>query len=93
MPFVWVAPTEAQWLLFAASGLLGFGAHFSIARSLALAEASAVAPIHYVRILWAIGIGVVFFGHLPDAWTLAGGALIIASGLYVISAGSRAVAS
>ena len=93
MPFVWVAPTAAQWLLFAASGLLGFAAHFSIARSLALAHASAVAPLHYVRILWAIGIGLVIFGHVPDAWTLAGSALIVASGLYVVGAGSRAVAS
>ncbi len=92
MPFVWVTPTAAQWLLFAASGLLGFAAHISIARSLALADASAVAPLHYVRILWAIGIGLVIFGHVPDAWTLAGSALIAASGLYVVRAGPRAVA-
>jgi len=94
MPFVWVAPTAPQWLLFLASGLLGFAAHFSIARSLTLADASAVAPLHYVRILWAIGIGFVIFGHVPDAWTLAGGTLIVASGLYVVgAAGPRAVAS
>ena len=93
MPFVWVAPSALQWLLFAVSGLLGFAAHFSIARSLALADASAVAPLHYVRILWAIGIGLMVFGHMPDAWTFAGGALIVASGLYVVGAGPRAVAS
>ncbi len=92
LPFVWVAPTAPQWLLFAASGLLGFAAHFSIARSLTLADASAVAPLHYVRIVWAIGIGLVIFGHVPDAWTLAGSALIVASGLYVVGAGPRAVA-
>ncbi len=89
MPFVWVAPTASQWLLFAATGLLGFTAHFSLARSLVLADASAVAPLHYVRLLWAIGIGLVVFGHVPDAWTLAGGALIVASGVYVVGGGSR----
>ena len=89
MPFVWVAPTASQWLLFAATGLLGFTAHFSLARSLVLADASAVAPLHYVRLLWAIGIGLVVFGHAPDAWTLAGGALIVASGVYVVGGGSR----
>ncbi len=92
MPFVWVTPTALQWLLFAASGLLGFAAHFSIARSLALADVSAVAPLHYVRLLWAIGIGLVVFAHVPDAWTLAGGTLIVASGLYVVGVGSRTAA-
>ncbi len=89
MPFVWVAPTASQWLLFAATGLLGFAAHFSLARSLVLADASAVAPLHYVRLVWAIGIGLAIFGHVPDAWTLAGGAVIVASGLYVVGSRSR----
>ncbi len=89
MPFVWVAPTASQWLLFAATGLLGFVAHFSLARSLVLADASAVAPLHYVRLVWAIGIGFTIFGHVPDAWTLAGGAVIVASGLYVVGSRSR----
>lgn len=83
MPMVWVTPSAPQWLLFAASGLLGFTAHFSIARSMVLADASAVAPLHYVRLLWAIVIGFVVFSHVPDAWTLAGGGLIVASGIYV----------
>ena len=89
MPFVWAAPTASQWLLFAATGLLGFAAHFSLARSLVLADASAVAPLHYVRLIWAIGIGLAVFGHVPDAWTLAGGGLIVASGIYVTSIGAR----
>lgn len=89
MPLVWVTPTPGQWSLFALSGLLGFAAHFSIARSLTLADASAVAPLHYVRLLWAIGIGLVVFGHVPDAWTLTGGALIVASGIYVTGVGAR----
>jgi drug/metabolite transporter (DMT)-like permease len=84
MPAVWVTPTTPQWLLFAVSGLLGFVAHFSMARSLTLADASAVAPLHYVRLLWAIAIGVLVFRETPDAWTLAGGALIVASGIYVV---------
>jgi drug/metabolite transporter (DMT)-like permease len=89
MPFVWVAPTSSQWMLFAVTGLLGFAAHFSMARSLVLADASAVAPLHYVRLVWAIGIGLVVFGHVPDAWTLAGGALIVASGFYVVVGSTR----
>lgn len=83
LPFVWVTPTLAEVLVFAATGVLGFLAHFSIVRSLELADASTVAPLNYVRLVWAIGIGFVLFGDVPGAATLAGGAIIVASGLYV----------
>ena len=84
LPLVWIAPTPAECLLFAATGVLGFAAHFSIVRSLELADASTVAPLNYVRLVWAIGIGFALFGDLPGAATLAGGALIVASGLHVL---------
>lgn len=84
LPIVWIAPTPAECLVFAATGVLGFAAHFSIVRSLELADASTVAPLNYVRLVWAIGIGIAVFGDLPGAATLAGGAVIVASGLYVV---------
>lgn len=83
LPFVWVAPTLAECVIFAAAGVLGFAAHFSIVRSLEIADASTVAPLNYVRLVWAIGIGFVVFGDVPAPATLAGGAIIVASGLYV----------
>jgi drug/metabolite transporter (DMT)-like permease len=35
------------------------------------------------QIAWALLLGYLVFGDLPDAWMLAGGAVIVASGLYV----------
>ena len=84
LPAVWLPPTLGECLVFAATGVLGFAAHFSIVRSLELADASTVAPLNYVRLVWAIGIGFAVFGDLPGAATLAGGAIIVASGLYVV---------
>ena len=84
LPFVWSAPTPAECLVFAATGVLGFAAHFSIVRSLELADASRVAPLNYVRLVWAIGIGYAVFGDLPGTATLIGGTIIVASGLYVV---------
>ena len=84
LPFVWIAPTAAEWVVFAATGVLGFAAHFSIVRSLEIADASTVAPLNYVRLVWAIAIGFAVFGDLPGAATVAGGAIIVASGLYVL---------
>ena len=84
LPVVWIAPTPEECLVFAAAGVIGFAAHFSIVRSLEIAAASTVAPLNYVRLVWAIGIGFVVFGDVPGAATLAGGAIIVASGLYVV---------
>ena len=84
LPFVWVVPTPAECLVFAVAGVLGFAAHFSIVRSLELADASTVAPLNYVRLVWAICIGFVVFGDVPEAATFVGGAIIVASGLYVV---------
>ena len=47
-------------------------------------EVGAVTPFRYARLLFALILGVLVFGERPDAFTLAGGALIVASGLYTI---------
>ena len=35
--------------------------------------------------IWMITLGYVVFGDVPSHWTLAGAAIVIASGLYLIS--------
>jgi drug/metabolite transporter (DMT)-like permease len=34
--------------------------------------------------VWMIGLGYLVFGDVPNGWTLAGAAIVIASGLYLI---------
>ena len=48
-----------------------------------VAEATAVDPVDYVRLLIATGFGFVLFGELPDIWTLVGALIIISSTLYI----------
>ena len=43
-----------------------------------------VAPFRYTSLLWAIGLGFVAFGDLPDGWTLIGAATVVASGIYTL---------
>jgi drug/metabolite transporter (DMT)-like permease len=51
--------------------------------SLKLAAASVVVPYQYTLIVWAIVLGYVVFGDIPDPFTLLGGAVIISAGLYI----------
>jgi drug/metabolite transporter (DMT)-like permease len=64
-------------------GVFAFVALACINRSLTLAPASVVVPYQYTIIVWAIVLGYIFFGDLPDAFTLAGAGIIVAGGLYI----------
>lgn len=80
-------------------GLLAFMACFGFVGNLLVilayrrAEAGVVAPMQYSQILWASGYGWLFFGELPDRATALGAAVIIGSGLYILSRERRARAS
>ncbi len=87
LPFamrVWVWPeTLTQWLVVISIG--GFGAlgHICATQAHRLADASVLAPMIYTQVFWAALVGVVFFASWPTIWTLCGGLIIIASGLYI----------
>jgi drug/metabolite transporter (DMT)-like permease len=53
--------------------------------ALRLADASAIAPISYVRLVFAAGFGVVLFNELPDGWLALGAALIVGSASAVVT--------
>ena len=48
------------------------------------AEASVIAPFEYTTLIWALSIGWYAFGDLPDWFALAGGLVVVASGIIVI---------
>ncbi len=81
-PFVWVWPDAVGWSLLVAIAILGSAAHFTLIKALEFWEAGALQPYSYTLLVWAVVIGFVVFGHMPDGWTLAGAAIVIASGLY-----------
>ena len=56
---------------------------FCVNRSLKLAPASVVVPYQYTMLIWAIALGYLVFGDVPDAPMLVGSAIIVASGLYI----------
>ncbi|OCP10247.1 MULTISPECIES: DMT family transporter [unclassified Ensifer] len=65
----------------AASVLLMLG-YQTIVLAMRAGDISVIAPFRYTSLIWSILIGIFFFAEVPDAWMLAGVAVIIGSGLY-----------
>jgi drug/metabolite transporter (DMT)-like permease len=82
-PFGWITPSPRDLALLSLFGVLSIIALACVNRSLKLAPASVVVPYQYTLIVWAIVLGYVVFGDVPDAFTLSGAVIIIASGLYI----------
>ena len=69
--------------LIVVTGLLGTLGHFTFILAFQRAPASALTPFTYIHLVWATLIGWIVFGNFPDAWTLAGMAVIAGSGLLI----------
>jgi len=82
-PLSWVTPTAYDMIFLSGFGAISIVALFCINRSLKLAPASVVVPYQYTLILWGVLFGWRFFGAVPDVFTLAGAAIIVAAGLYI----------
>ena len=86
-PFNWVEPTLMGWRLLILNGLLGAMGHYLLIRALALAPASTLQPFSYTLVFWAIVIGFIIFGDLPDGLTLLGAVVVLGAGIYASDAG------
>jgi drug/metabolite transporter (DMT)-like permease len=80
---VWDWPAWSLWPWLVTMGAVGSAGHFCFTRSLALADASAVMPYDYTRLLFVAGIGWIAFGEFPDGWTWVGAAVIAAATVYI----------
>jgi len=79
----WV-PMQPQhtWVL-AGLAISGFLGQMAIAEAFRHGQAAAIAPFEYSALAWALVLDWAFWQATPDAWTLGGGALIVASGLWL----------
>jgi drug/metabolite transporter (DMT)-like permease len=77
-----VAPSVQGYGLLFAALIIGVSAYYALTLSMRLGDVAVVTPFRYVRLVFALFIGVTVFHEQPDAWTLGGAAIIILSGLY-----------
>ncbi len=72
------------WLLITASIAIGVFAYYGIVAAMRVGEVSFVTPFRYSRLIFAMIIGISFFGERPDTLTILGGIVIVASGIYTV---------
>jgi drug/metabolite transporter (DMT)-like permease len=74
---------EHAWILcgIAVTGFLG---QLSITQAFRHGEASAIAPFEYSALAWGLAIDWLLWHTLPDGWMLAGAAIIVGSGIYLV---------
>lgn len=78
-------PQDAlHWFIVLMLGVFGGVGHYALIQAYRRATTTALAPYPYSQIVWMICLGWLVFRQFPDRWTLAGAAIIVASGLYII---------
>lgn len=77
-------PIRGLALLVAASVLLASGYQLSMLALRSGAEYSVIGSFRYASALWALGIGYVIWGDVPNMLAMMGIAVIVASGLYLL---------
>lgn len=87
--FAWRWPGMRDLLLLGAMGVLGTITQACYIKGMSEGDAAAMAPIDYTRLVFAIILGYLLFADVPNAMTLLGAAIIIASTLYITVRESR----
>ncbi len=82
VPFV--QPRGVVLLQLAAATLAGVTAYACLMKAMRTGEVAAVTPFRYTRLLFGIGIGVMFFDEKLNAAMFLGAGLIVLSGLFIL---------
>jgi drug/metabolite transporter (DMT)-like permease len=77
-------PMRGLGLLVAASILLASGYQFLMLALRSGAEYSVMGSFRYASVLWALGIGYVVWGDVPNTLAMLGIAVIVGAGLYIL---------
>ncbi len=82
LPFApWQWPSGEALLLIVASGVFVAGGFYCIVQGMRLGEISAVAPFRYGTMLWALLVGMVVWGEMPNFLAVIGILIVVTAGL------------
>lgn len=78
----WEPVTLTQVALLGAAAAIIIGGYVFSILAMRVGEVSFVAPFRYSILLWAIALGFIVFGDVPDTIAVIGAILIVGSGLF-----------
>jgi drug/metabolite transporter (DMT)-like permease len=82
--YFWQQATASEWLLLAAVAVVSYFGQKANIFAYKHGEASLLASLDYVRLLWATLFGFLIFDHLPGISTWFGAAIVIAAAIFTI---------
>ena len=80
----WAPITPRLWALIAGASVFIIGGYFFSVRVMRVGEITFIAPFRYTGLVWALVLGWVVFGDWPAPLTLAGAAIVVATGLFTL---------
>ncbi|MAY88650.1 MAG: RNA polymerase subunit sigma-54 [Pseudooceanicola sp.] len=81
--WVWQWPTAQAWGGLVFIGIIGSIAQLAISQSFREADASAVLPFDFLKLIWTALLGAWLFGEIPDRYTLIGAGVIFGASLFI----------
>ncbi len=78
-------PSLRALLLTAATAIFAVTAYGALTSAMRTGEVSVVTPFRYTRLVFALILGVVVYAERPDAMTLLGSTVIVASGVFALT--------
>ncbi len=85
----WTTPEPRALLHLALASVMVLAGYQTAILAMRTGDIAVVAPMRYLSLIFATLLGMIFFGEMPDLWTIAGAAIVIASGLYTFYRESR----
>ncbi|HEY6981884.1 DMT family transporter [Reyranella sp.] len=79
----WRWPSAYGWALAVGVSVTATLGQYFWVQAFAAGEMSAVAPFDYLRLPFAVFVGWLIWGEMPEIWTYIGASIVIASALYI----------
>lgn len=78
----WTLPTTRGFALTAGAAAFLIGGYVTAVDFMRHGDIAVIAPFRYSVVVWAIIVGLIVWGEVPDAMMLIGTTIIIATGIY-----------
>jgi drug/metabolite transporter (DMT)-like permease len=82
--YFWKWPNPSEWALLVAMGIVSYAAQMANITAFRYGEASLLASLDYVRLVYATLFGWLFFATLPGLNTFIGAGIIVAAAIYTV---------